>query len=222
MGECRFARNHSCELAGLDRAVSIEGCNRRGPQHLGRGPHQSAQRRCRFADRDEGWDRLRATWRRLLPGWRFVPCSDATVGQPTSVKAARSGDASVRRDAACSSLLYSAFEPGGQANGKAEVVPGLADIYLARGVPNRPHDAIPVEITFPQHPRSRLMNFDTASRVPIFAVPHVHLSDYTTEMANRTMRAGSVRSVGNIRLWSSYLPEDCVNTMIKMGWDRTA
>jgi hypothetical protein len=66
------------------------------------------------------------------------------------------------------------------------------------------------------------MNFDTAPRVPIFAVPHVHLSDYATEMAKRTIRVGSVRSIGNIRLWSSYLPEDCVKMMIKMGWDRTA
>jgi hypothetical protein len=23
----------------------------------------------------------------------------------------------------------------------------------------------------------------------------------------------------NVRLWKTYLPEDCVNTMIAMGWD---
>jgi hypothetical protein len=66
------------------------------------------------------------------------------------------------------------------------------------------------------------MNFDASPRVPTFAVPHVHLSDYATKIAQRAIRVDSVRSVGNIRLWSSYLPEDCVNTMIKMGWDRTA
>jgi hypothetical protein len=66
------------------------------------------------------------------------------------------------------------------------------------------------------------MNFDTSPRVPIFAVPHVHLSDYATEVTKRTIRVESVRSVGNIRLWNSYLPYDCVNTMIKMGWDLTA
>jgi hypothetical protein len=66
------------------------------------------------------------------------------------------------------------------------------------------------------------MNFDTSPRVPIFAVPHVHRSDYATEIAKRTIRDDSVRSVGNIRVWSAYLPYDCVNTMIKTGWDRTA
>ena len=63
------------------------------------------------------------------------------------------------------------------------------------------------------------MNFDTSPRVPIFAVPHVYLSDNAIEMAKRTIREGSVRSV--VQPWQSYLPEDCLNTMIKMGGDRT-
>jgi hypothetical protein len=29
------------------------------------------------------------------------------------------------------------------------------------------------------------------------------------------------RSAGNIQSWRAYLPEDCIGTMIKMGWDRT-
>ena len=63
------------------------------------------------------------------------------------------------------------------------------------------------------------MNFDASPRVPIFAVPHVHPSDTATEIAKRTKRIDS--SAENVRLWNLYLPEDCVNTMIKMGWDRT-
>jgi hypothetical protein len=67
-----------------------------------------------------------------------------------------------------------------------------------------------------------MMNFDTSPRVPIFAVPHVLLSDYATENATRKIRVdSSVRSAGNIKLWNSYLPYDCVDTMIKLGWDRT-
>jgi hypothetical protein len=32
---------------------------------------------------------------------------------------------------------------------------------------------------------------------------------------------GRARSARNIALWSSYLPADCVKTMIDMGWDRS-
>jgi len=62
------------------------------------------------------------------------------------------------------------------------------------------------------------MNFDASPRVPIFAVPHVYLSENTKV---RTIGVNSMRSTGNIRLWKLYLPEDCINTMIDMGWDRT-
>jgi len=31
----------------------------------------------------------------------------------------------------------------------------------------------------------------------------------------------AARSAWNIALWRSYLPSDCVKTMIRMGWDRT-
>jgi hypothetical protein len=66
-----------------------------------------------------------------------------------------------------------------------------------------------------------MMNFDTSPRVPIFAVPHVHLSDNETESATRTSRVDGGRSIEKIRVWTSYLPYDCVDTMIKLGWDRT-
>jgi hypothetical protein len=63
------------------------------------------------------------------------------------------------------------------------------------------------------------MNFDTSPRVPIFTVPHVYLPDSAIEISKRTNKVGSMRPV--VQLWQSYLPQDCVNTMIKMGWDRT-
>jgi hypothetical protein len=31
---------------------------------------------------------------------------------------------------------------------------------------------------------------------------------------------GAQRSAENIRLWMSYLPSECVDAMIKLGWDR--
>lgn len=33
--------------------------------------------------------------------------------------------------------------------------------------------------------------------------------------------AGIARSAKNILEWNSYLPLDCVKTMVRMGWDRT-
>jgi len=32
---------------------------------------------------------------------------------------------------------------------------------------------------------------------------------------------GAARSAENIMRWRSYLPEDCVTTMVRMGWDQT-
>jgi hypothetical protein len=59
-------------------------------------------------------------------------------------------------------------------------------------------------------------------RAPIFSVPRAHNLESTTESRERTIfRVASMRSAANIRIWRSYLPEDCVNTMIKMGWDQT-
>lgn len=33
--------------------------------------------------------------------------------------------------------------------------------------------------------------------------------------------ADAARSEKNILQWMAYLPQDCVNTMIAMGWDAT-
>jgi hypothetical protein len=66
------------------------------------------------------------------------------------------------------------------------------------------------------------MNADAWPRVAIFAALHAYNLETEAERRERTrFRVNSMRSVGNIRLWRTYLPEACVNMMIKMGWDRT-
>jgi hypothetical protein len=46
------------------------------------------------------------------------------------------------------------------------------------------------------------------------------LSD--TRSLNTTPTVADVaRSDSNVLQWMSYLPEDCINTMIAMGWDVT-
>jgi hypothetical protein len=37
----------------------------------------------------------------------------------------------------------------------------------------------------------------------------------------KTIEANTIRSENNILQWTEYLPEDCVKTMIEMGWDKT-
>ena len=63
--------------------------------------------------------------------------------------------------------------------------------------------------------------FTEASRgQSIFAGPLCLLSDNSAEIARR-IRIEWARSKGNIRLWNSYLPGECVSQMIRMGWDRS-
>jgi hypothetical protein len=45
-------------------------------------------------------------------------------------------------------------------------------------------------------------------------------SNRVPPIAQRSTLA-SVRAMENIRLWQSYLPDNCVNTMVKMRWDQT-
>jgi hypothetical protein len=47
------------------------------------------------------------------------------------------------------------------------------------------------------------------------------VSDSTTENHEREGEADGGRAAQNISLWASYLPPDCVKSMIAMGWDRT-
>jgi hypothetical protein len=43
-------------------------------------------------------------------------------------------------------------------------------------------------------------------------------SDPATPADAEISEADLARAAENIRIWRSYLPEDCVDTMIKMGW----
>jgi hypothetical protein len=61
------------------------------------------------------------------------------------------------------------------------------------------------------------MNIDPS----IFAASHEQLCLCTSEIAEWAIGVRSLRSQENVLRWRTYLPEDCVNTMIKMGWDRT-
>jgi hypothetical protein len=56
----------------------------------------------------------------------------------------------------------------------------------------------------------------------IFAARHEQPCLSATEIAEwAIIGVRSLRSQENVLRWRTYLPEDCVNTMIKMGWDRT-
>jgi hypothetical protein len=51
-------------------------------------------------------------------------------------------------------------------------------------------------------------------RMPLF---RRRLSTVTSESTAEPIDT----SAGNVESWNAYLPADCVNTMVKMGWDQT-
>jgi hypothetical protein len=53
--------------------------------------------------------------------------------------------------------------------------------------------------------------------VNLFAEP----SDAAAPAEARVNDADIARSEDNILRWMSYLPEDCIRSMIQMGWDLT-
>jgi hypothetical protein len=50
---------------------------------------------------------------------------------------------------------------------------------------------------------------------------HIPLANTGAPKAVLAHELYAARSKRNILYWRSFLPEDCVLTMIKMGWDRT-
>jgi hypothetical protein len=58
------------------------------------------------------------------------------------------------------------------------------------------------------------MATDTQMPRPVFAEPAVPIDAPAKD-------ADAARSKENIAQWKAYLPEDCANTMIDMGWDVT-
>jgi hypothetical protein len=59
------------------------------------------------------------------------------------------------------------------------------------------------------------------------AVPRVILASAVESSANTSSiedpanASHAARSANNILQWTAFLPEDCVKTMIRMGWDVT-
>lgn len=51
-------------------------------------------------------------------------------------------------------------------------------------------------------------------------VSHLDSSD-TLDRHTRRAEASEARSAANISAWQSYLPQDCIDAMIKMGWDHS-
>lgn len=59
-------------------------------------------------------------------------------------------------------------------------------------------------------PKVPLQSYDTTCREEPKILTHIPLR-----------AADAKRSVQNILQWNSYLPPDCVRTMVRLGWDYT-
>ncbi len=69
---------------------------------------------------------------------------------------------------------------------------------------------------------SKVMKIETQEQhQQIDKALHVPLADSWAPRVVRAHEPYAARSTRNIQYWRSFLPEDCVITMIKMGWDRT-
>jgi hypothetical protein len=68
----------------------------------------------------------------------------------------------------------------------------------------------------PMHAEGTPMKIDTPDETAHATVPRE-----SAPHSDETLTAAEARSEENIRLWTSYLPPDCVKTMIAMGWDYT-
>jgi hypothetical protein len=65
------------------------------------------------------------------------------------------------------------------------------------------------------------MDFNVWTFVHTLARPSLCLSNNAPRIVNGAFAGNSMRAVANVTAWRAYLPSDCVNTMIAMGWDRT-
>ena len=59
----------------------------------------------------------------------------------------------------------------------------------------------------------------TSTLVQTFVDNPGEASGTTAPIEERVSEDDAVRSEENILKWMSYLPEDCIRTMIDMGWD---
>jgi hypothetical protein len=65
------------------------------------------------------------------------------------------------------------------------------------------------------------MQRDLSMPQPAFAELAADPSGAATSDAVPLNDADTARSEANILQWMAYLPEDCIRTMIDMGWDVT-
>jgi hypothetical protein len=60
---------------------------------------------------------------------------------------------------------------------------------------------------------------EAAAPILVQEQPSPESKHNNTKADGEISEADAARSAENIRLWRSYLPKDCVDMMIKMGWD---
>jgi hypothetical protein len=65
------------------------------------------------------------------------------------------------------------------------------------------------------------MEPDTLAQQQDIDEPPEESSEGAAAVEGRVNPHDAARSEENILQWTSYLPEDCVRTMIEMGWDIT-
>jgi hypothetical protein len=65
------------------------------------------------------------------------------------------------------------------------------------------------------------MKPDTQAQQQASVELQIEPSDAPAPVEMRIYGADAARSEENILQWMSYLPEDCVKTMIQMSWDVT-
>jgi hypothetical protein len=75
-------------------------------------------------------------------------------------------------------------------------------------------------ITSLRTPGSKPMDTYTQAPQRVFVELPEELSE-TASSIDLQNDADVARSEKNVRQWMAYLPEDCVRTMIQMGWDVT-
>lgn len=62
---------------------------------------------------------------------------------------------------------------------------------------------------------------DTSTLVKKFLEVPREPTDIAARLEAQANDADAARSEDNILRWMAYLPEDCITTMIAMGWDIT-
>ena len=65
------------------------------------------------------------------------------------------------------------------------------------------------------------MTTEAETQQSVYAPRYGEILDNATDFYEPTDADGAARSARNILQWKAYLPRDCINRMIAMGWDRT-